>query len=271
MAGRKVILHYHLFKNAGTSIDHILKENFGEQQWRNQEFDFPGYHLTSAILSGQSTAPLVRKWLCEHPDALILSSHSAIMPVPELAATTVFPIVFVRHPLIRLNSSYVFQRSQFQEGIDNATTRLAQERNFAGYLEGLLDLRNQSLARNFNAVRLAAAVPGPPEQFKQRAMRALEALPFVGVVERFSQSLVVLQHWLEPHFPGFQAAPAWLNASLSSAVSPKERLADIEEQLGASLYGKVTEANQVDIEVHRAASQKIEARHAALGPVHPSN
>ena len=271
MAGRKVILHYHLFKNAGTSVDHILKENFGELRWRNQEFDFPGYHRTSAILSGQSTAPLVRKWLREHPEALVLSSHSAIMPIPELPGTTIFPIVFVRHPLIRLNSSYVFQRSQFQEWIDNVTTRLAQERNFAGYLEGLLDLKKQSLARNFNAVRLAAAVPGTPEQLKQRALRALEALPFVGVVERFSQSLLVLQHWLEPHFPGFQAPPAWLNASPSSAVSPKERLADIEEQLGASLYGRVTEANQMDIEVHRAALRKIEARYAALGPAHLSN
>ena len=34
---RTIILHYHLFKNAGTSIDSILQENFGEQ-WITKEF-----------------------------------------------------------------------------------------------------------------------------------------------------------------------------------------------------------------------------------------
>ena len=35
---RTIILHYHLFKNAGTSIDAILKDNFDEK-WVTREFE----------------------------------------------------------------------------------------------------------------------------------------------------------------------------------------------------------------------------------------
>jgi hypothetical protein len=30
-AQRKVVIHYHLFKNAGTSVDRMLKEIYGER------------------------------------------------------------------------------------------------------------------------------------------------------------------------------------------------------------------------------------------------
>ena len=37
---KTVILHYHLFKNAGTSLDAAFKENFSEEsgEWVTKEF-----------------------------------------------------------------------------------------------------------------------------------------------------------------------------------------------------------------------------------------
>jgi len=35
---RTILIHYHLFKNAGTSLDAVLKENFGDK-WITREFD----------------------------------------------------------------------------------------------------------------------------------------------------------------------------------------------------------------------------------------
>jgi hypothetical protein len=37
-SSRNVILHFHLFKNAGTSLDALLKENF-PTQWLTKEFE----------------------------------------------------------------------------------------------------------------------------------------------------------------------------------------------------------------------------------------
>lgn len=252
---RKVIVHYHLFKNAGSSIDHILRENFGDHRWRSEEFPLPT--STAAVLGGESNAPLVQDWLARHPEVAVLSSHTAVMPLPQLPSTKVFPIVMVRNPMIRLQSSYLFQRQRFAAGFHNKTTCLAGENDLAGYLSGLLAMKLQPMARNFASVRLAAAVPGSPKQLRQRALGALELLPFVGVVELFDQSMQVLQRWLAPHFPEFRVLPAWRNTSDQANTSLRERLTRMRKAIGDDLYQELVTANQIDIDLHQAASVKI--------------
>ncbi|MYF10973.1 MAG: sulfotransferase family protein [Gammaproteobacteria bacterium] len=259
---RKIVLHYHLFKNAGTSIDQILKNNFGEQRWRNQEF--PSGGGTLAILKGNSCSNAVEDWLRTNPDVQVLSSHTAVMPLPNIPATTVFPILFVRHPLTRLQSAYFFQRHRFHAGIDKMATRLAAQSDFAGYVSGLMARQNNSMARNFTAVRLAAAVPGPTNQLEQRALSALNTLPFVGSVERFNQSLSVMEHWLRPHFPGFRADPVWRNATQGQPRSMSDRLDQILDDLGPRLYEQALQVNEADLLVHKAAMARIEALYDAL-------
>ena len=259
---RKIILHYHLFKNAGTSIDQILRKNFGEQQWRNHEFAMVGG--TTAILSGESCSDAVEEWLCANPEVLVLSSHTAVMPLPNIPAATVFPILFVRHPLTRLQSAYFFQRQRFNAGVDKMATRLAAHSDFAGYMKGLLTRKNNSMARNFTAVRLAAAIPGPTDQLEQRALQALSILPFVGAVELFNRSLRVMEHWLRPHFPGFRADPVWRNATHGQPRSMSNRLDQIRDELGPQLYEQALQVNHVDLLVHQAALARIEAAYDEL-------
>src|SRR5664279_596912 len=62
---RFVILHYHIFKNAGTAIGNLLKLNFGE---RFSEFEGDG---PDCQLSGQSLVA----WLEQHPEVQAVSSH----------------------------------------------------------------------------------------------------------------------------------------------------------------------------------------------------
>lgn len=252
---RKVIVHYHLFKHAGSSIDHILRENFGDHRWRSEEFPRPT--STAAVLGGESNAPLVQDWLAEHPEVVVLSSHTAVMPLPKPPSTRVFPIVMVRNPMIRLQSSYLFQRQRFAAGFHNETTCLAGENDLTGYLRGLLAMNKQPMAHNFASVRLAAAVPGSPEQLRQRAFRALELLPFVGVVELFDQSMQVLETWLAPHFPGFRVLPAWQNTTDQAGAYQPQRLTGMRDVIGDDLYQELVAANQVDIDLHQAATGKI--------------
>lgn len=254
--GRKVILHYHLFKNAGSSIDHILRENFGERLWRSEEFSGPTTNIP-LVLSGRSNFRQVEEWLAQHPEVIALSSHTAAMPLPDLPATHVFPIVMLRDPVIRLQSSYLFQRKRFESGFENRTTRLAGENDLAGYLRGLLAMERQSMARNFASVRLAGAVPGSPEQLRHRAFEALNVMPFVGVVERFDLSMQVLERWLAPHFPNFRVLPAWQNPTDIASTPPAERLDSIREEIGDNLYREVIAANRIDIDLHRAAHRQI--------------
>jgi hypothetical protein len=70
-----VILHYHLFKNAGTSLDVAFKDNFSEEQgeWVTREFP--------AQLN--ENREKVKQWIIDNPQARCFSSHTAILPPPS--------------------------------------------------------------------------------------------------------------------------------------------------------------------------------------------
>jgi hypothetical protein len=101
-----LLFHYHLFKNAGTSVDEILSRNFG-RHWVEQEFN--------DVPTPGSASQLVHEFLAERPGIKAVSSHTARLPAPELAERVTLPIIFVRHPIDRLKSAYNFEREQYDE------------------------------------------------------------------------------------------------------------------------------------------------------------
>ena len=86
---RTVILHYHYFKNAGTSVDDILARNF-PGAWMTGEFD------------GMNNHEAVARWIAANPQASAFSSHTAQFPLPAIEGVMVLPVVFLRHPLDRI-------------------------------------------------------------------------------------------------------------------------------------------------------------------------
>ena len=68
---RGVIIHYHLFKNAGTSVDAILRRNFGEG-WASREYP------------PRSDGEAAREFLASNPHIAALSSHTLLLPPPEI-------------------------------------------------------------------------------------------------------------------------------------------------------------------------------------------
>jgi len=47
---RKIIVHYHLFKNAGSSVDHLLKKAYADGQWVNHDPGEPPHMISSSEL-----------------------------------------------------------------------------------------------------------------------------------------------------------------------------------------------------------------------------
>lgn len=199
-----VLFHYHLFKNAGTSLDSILKENFGSR-WVTKEFSPDG---------GNNT-PQVEAWLEENPSAVVFSSHTAMGPLPEKTNLTIIPVLFIRDPIARIISAYQFEAKQ---EIDNVSTRIARSNNLEGYIRTRLDIRNDRQCRNFHTFRLSKFLPGfEPEV--ERACRAIDIIidkGVLGFVESFDESMKRIAHKIHPHFPQFH----W--SSVHKNVSKKE-------------------------------------------------
>jgi hypothetical protein len=238
---RNLVLHYHLFKNAGSSIDEMLRRNF-PGRWITQEFS------TSPRARAQALLEFVQK----NPEADAISSHSALLPVPRIENVRIFPILFIRHPIDRLRSAYLFERAQDAETLGS---HLAKRHNFAGYLREHLIIPNHRHVRNFQTYRLSRNCAGRKNRELTRALRALEQLPFVGLVEEFEKSLKHLELLLRFPFPGFRAEIPRENV-ISSGTTLAERIAWVRDTLGEALYAEVCAANADDIALHKAVTHR---------------
>ena len=97
---RTVVLHYHIYKNAGTSFDHVLTHNFGD---RHELFDGPYPFFT--IDQEQLDRIIMRR-----PQAVAFSSHQIMLPPPSSLDYHALAAIFVRNPFLRIASIYRFKR-----------------------------------------------------------------------------------------------------------------------------------------------------------------
>lgn len=240
---RKVILHYHLFKNAGTSVDEMLERSF------------PGRCVTREFPTSRAdvNAHHLHLWLLTEPDATVFTSHTALLPPPSPAGVQCFPVIFVRHPIDRIASVYTFERAQ---NSDTFGSVLARNTALGGYLEVRLGMRYDRQCRNFHTWRLGHMFPVSEGTELSRSLAALEVLPFVGLVDAFDASLARMMKWLRPSFPDIQPHMVAANVSRDHSVSLGERLARIESEIGSNMYQQLVEANADDLALHTALSQR---------------
>jgi hypothetical protein len=252
---RKLLIHYHLFKNAGTSVDAILRRNFGDR-WINTEFP---------PRSQVDHQEAIRLFLRDNPHLAAMSSHTLMLPVPRIDGIEIFPIVFVRHPLDRLKSAYEFERKQDAMTVG---TQIAKELDFAGYIRARLAIAGDRACRDFQVFRLAMAVPATEGSEQDRALAAVDRLPFVGLVEAFTASAELLQQLVRPMFPEFQSFDVRANVTPARRDNLAERLDDIREELDEACFAMVMSANEADMALYERVTALYEV--AAVGSTsHP--
>lgn len=241
---RAAILHYHLFKNAGTSLDALLKEQF-PGRWVTAEF--PGDPVANR--TG------VAAWVRENPEAACYSSHTALMPPPQLPDVDLVPVIFLRHPLDRIASAYSFETKQRDDGFG---AKLARNTTLRGYIEVRLAMDGDRQCRNFQVDRLAGLFPERDGSELERALRAVQELPFVGIVESFDESLARLEDLLhERGFPDVELRAVRRNVSAGRADSLGARLEKMAAEVGPEFFDELVRVNADDIAVYQAAASRF--------------
>ncbi len=81
---RSVILHYHIYKNAGMSIEETLDRNFGERFCR-LDTDDPNGHVTNDDLLA---------YLNRNAHVQAISSHQIRYPIPAAPGIFFFDLCF---------------------------------------------------------------------------------------------------------------------------------------------------------------------------------
>ncbi len=104
---RFVILHYHIFKNAGTTIEEILIKTFpaGFAKLDTEDHD--------ALLSNSVLLDLLNS----NPGLQAISSHQLRYPVPQVKDFLFFDVCFLRDPLDRIRSMYDYFREKHFPGV----------------------------------------------------------------------------------------------------------------------------------------------------------
>jgi hypothetical protein len=247
---RFVIVHYHIFKNGGSTIESILQREFGD--------GFATLHGPddNSILNGDDLAA----FLGAHLGISAVSSHHLRYPWPAMPGTVVFDCCFLRHPLDRLVSVYTYFR-----GIDSCDPlcRRARRQTPRDFLSQTLQ-ESPHLVSDVQVTQLAsggAFLRPANERDLDRATQVFCDMALPGLVDMFNESLVAAEYFLRPSFPGIRLDHSPRNVSRPETLPRMHKLEDRLVVLwGPDLYADLVRLNQFDLELYRRAQSEVRRR-----------
>ncbi|MBZ5591251.1 MAG: hypothetical protein LAP39_03380 [Acidobacteriia bacterium] len=241
---RFVVLHYHIFKNAGSTVEYALQRTFGNR--------FATLHGpdANAILSSGDVAP----FLLNHPKIVAISSHHLKYPKPVAPGIIVFDLCMLREPLDRLWSMY--QHFRRADPVDDLS-RKAQEMDARSFFDFLLE-NHPHLVNDVqvNVLANGAAYTRPPDSVDlAAALKVAREMSAIGVVDLFDESLVAAEYFLCPAFPGIRLE--YVKQNVSPPRGPEERF---REAVGDCIYQQLSKMNQLDAELVSWATGEVRRR-----------
>jgi hypothetical protein len=249
---RSCLIHYHIFKNAGSSFEWALKKVFGKAI---HSYDPPA---TDAVFS---TAQIAR-YVLGHPQARGVVTHQAVLPAPQLRGCRIISSILLRDPLARVRSIYVFER---QQNAPSAGARRAKELDFKGYVEWRLSCSAGVFCnyQTFFCSRTLDSLPGEiiTEAHLELAIQNLDHVQIVGTVERYGQWLALSQSILEESFPNIRLVVARRNVTNQAAeITHASILGGLVRDLGPELAETLLRCNQFDMRLHQVADALLTRR-----------
>lgn len=254
---RFVILHYHIFKNAGTAIENLLRSNFGPHF---AQFEGDG-------LDCQLSGPGLVAGLKQHPEIRAISSHQLRYPKPKAPGFVFFDLCFLRDPIDRIYSIYTFFRKHPAQS--DSLSVLAHETTLGGFVGHLVEC-SPHLVNDVQVTMLAtdgAYLRPPSEGDLARATETLLGMSFPGVADCFYESMVAGQYFWRPVFPEFDNAALPANVSRDPGSTLESRLRAMRSACGRTLYEELERLNSLDRELVRRARMEV-ARRFRLTPDH---
>ncbi|HEV3333517.1 MAG TPA: hypothetical protein VG096_21180 [Bryobacteraceae bacterium] len=238
---RYVIVHYHIFKNGGTTVEAMLQREFGAGLATLHGPD------ADATLTGSDLA----SYLLAEPKVSAVSSHHLRYPKPDIPHAVLFDCCFLRHPLARLHSYYTF-----------LSRREALRESAREFLENLMDAAPHQVSDvQVHQLANSGAFTRPASEHDlDKATQIVRQMAIPGLVSMFDESLVAAEYFLRPAFPTIRLEYIPQNVTNGPRPLPGERLDYLIELWGAELYEKLVRLNQMDLELFRRTRAEVTQR-----------
>jgi Sulfotransferase family len=251
-AERHVIIHYHIFKNAGSTLAAALERNFGPTfaSWDGNEFN------------AQISDAELLQFLQEHCHVLAVTSHHLRPPKPRADSFVFHDVLVLRHPVDRIRSMYDFYRSALPT--DDPLTQDAKRLNQRAFFELLIE-RYPHLVTN-SQVNYVANQGGkiPDEGDCERACNTVREAAVAGVADQFDICMAVAEHRLRKFYPGLDLSYVSENVTRGRRKGMKERLEEFEKQCGGDVYARLVQLNQLDVRLTEFARSDALSRFEEL-------
>lgn len=242
------IFHFHLFKNAGTSVDALLRQSF-PGSWEQREFDG-----SKAEIKLQTV-----QWFNTNHNLIAFSSHTAIYLKLMDSIRNFLPIIFVRQPLDRIESVFEFECRQEDNSFGS---NLARENGLVDYV--MKRNRVDRQCRNFHVTRFNQTLDKESGNSLEDALTAMNQFPVVGVVDRFADSMDLYRHHAAKLGLSIASNEVHLNTTRETSTSLAERLAKLKERIGTTAFEHIEQENLDDLHLYNSAVLRLERQHSEL-------
>ena len=244
MTDRNIIVHVHIFKNAGSSFDGALLTNFNG--------DFVDHREDHLVRNNKN---FLKKYLKENDKVKAFSSHSIYHKAEDFDDVKLHFIYFLRHPIERMKSVYSFEKKQPAE--DSSGAEMAKKLDFKEYVAWRMNDDVPATIRNLQTIFLAS--DGPHHRYIEKkfalALENLNSSPLIGVVDRYDESMVVFEEYLKQFFPKIDLSYIRRNVTDNDVTSSLEdKVKAILQQLDEPLRELVRQKNEFDLELYDEAN-----------------
>lgn len=248
---RFVIIHHHIFKNAGSTLDFVLHKNFGG--------NFSTYDLSNA--DGNITQERFLRFVDENKKIEAISSHHFHTKQFEYDRYVFFDMIFLRHPLDRLRAIFDFyQKSEINDDQLSQFAKDSSLREFIDYLVRFKPHQINNVQVNLLA-NLGVYVRPPNNNDLNVAKRRLSKVSCLGVLCLFDEALVAMEYFLRPAFGGLDLSYESKNISQRmEGVDIQFRLEIFKEECGELLYEQLLLMNKLDLKLYEKAKKEVNRR-----------
>jgi hypothetical protein len=246
---RFVIVHYHVFKNGGSTIASVLQREF-----QRRYITLHGPTDVSSI-----DASTLADFITNNPDISAVSSHHVRYPKPVIPGIVIFDWCFLRHPLERLQSCYAYYK---KINSADAMSRMAHQESPATFLSQLVE-HSPHLVSNVQVTLLSkgGVFTKPADDADLDIAKGIVSQMAVpGLIARFDESLVAAEYFLKPAFPNLTFEYVPQNVSRPLGGTREERQERLWSAWGADLYETLVRLNQADLELFHVAEREIMRR-----------
>jgi hypothetical protein len=242
----RIIVLYHTYKAGGSTVIHGLKTQYGASGLLEVD-KHPNYASEKAY-----NIAFFERIVSQHPDVVAYTAHRVVPNIHFSKTLDVYPITFVRHPLLRAMSVYRFESIRRDEW---PRKEFALKYDFPDWILWCLDSDQVVESRNYQTCLLSLNDAGQvtthaPEGARRGDLslvyQRLDAMPTVGVVEMFPESLAAINKAGQALFPGLALPDALVN-STKVVKDWQAELRELKAAMPADVRSRFDAANEDDL------------------------